>query len=205
MIAIERRWHPRPGQLFAAYLAGYAGGRLWVEALRIDPATEIAGLRVNVWTSGIVFAAAVGLLVVRARRPTAVDHATAPAPSPIGDAVSGDREGAQMSGTEPGAATPDVVFYWRPGCVFCWMLRRALQRSGVVLDERNIWHDPGAAAFVRSVAGGNETVPTLVVDDTALVNPPAAAVLARLGSPGGRELRRQQGPFRRLLSRPRTP
>jgi hypothetical protein len=50
----------------------------------------------------------------------------------------------------------------------------------VALDERNIWEDPDAAAFVRSVARGNETVPTVVVRGSALVNPPAAEVLARL-------------------------
>ncbi|MGH9213884.1 MAG: glutaredoxin family protein [Acidimicrobiales bacterium] len=85
-----------------------------------------------------------------------------------------------MSETDP-ARPPDVVFYWRRGCPFCWMLRRSLHRAGVPMEERNIWDDPGAAAFVRSVAGGNETVPTVVVDGKALVNPSASAVLARLG------------------------
>ena len=33
----------------AVYVAGYGVGRLWVESLRIDPANEIAGLRVNQW------------------------------------------------------------------------------------------------------------------------------------------------------------
>ena len=73
-----------------------------------------------------------------------------------------------------------VVFYWRPGCGFCAMLRRGLEGAGVTLDERNIWQDPEAAAFVRSVARGNETVPTVVVGDVALVNPSPAEVLALL-------------------------
>jgi prolipoprotein diacylglyceryl transferase len=183
LIGIEHRWHPRPGQLFAAYVAGYAGGRLWVEALRVDPATEIAGLRVNLWTSGIALAAGVVVLVARARRPATGDRRR--------PHVRGSE--ARMTGTEADATTPDVVFYWRPGCVFCWMLRRTLQRSGLVLDERNIWHDPDAAAFVRSVAGGHETVPTVVVGETALVNPPAAAVIARLGDPGRRAPQKRRG------------
>ena len=33
----------------AVYVAGYGVGRLWVESLRIDPANEVAGLRVNQW------------------------------------------------------------------------------------------------------------------------------------------------------------
>lgn len=85
-----------------------------------------------------------------------------------------------MSETEPTGA-PDVVLYWRPGCMYCWLLRRGLRREGVHPDERNIWDDPEAAAFVRSVAGGNETVPTVVVDGAALVNPSVGAVLSRLG------------------------
>jgi prolipoprotein diacylglyceryl transferase len=52
LVAIERRWHPRPGHLFAGYVAGYAAGRFWVESLRVDPATELWGVRVNLWVSG---------------------------------------------------------------------------------------------------------------------------------------------------------
>jgi prolipoprotein diacylglyceryl transferase len=68
LIWIGRRWRPRAGQLFAGYVAGYAAGRLWVEALRIDPATEIAGLRVNLWVSAVVLVAATIVIVVRHRR-----------------------------------------------------------------------------------------------------------------------------------------
>jgi mycoredoxin len=81
----------------------------------------------------------------------------------------------------PGPAEPVVVFFWRPGCVFCSLLRSRLERAGVTLDERNIWDDDDAAAFVRSVASGNETVPTVVVAGTPLVNPPAKTVLGLLG------------------------
>ena len=67
LVLVERRWHPRPGQLFTGYVAGYAAGRLWVEALRIDPASEVLGMRVNLWVSAVVFVAAVAVLVVRHR------------------------------------------------------------------------------------------------------------------------------------------
>jgi len=42
----------------------------------------------------------------------------------------------------------------------------------------NIWQDADAAAFVRSVAGGNETVPTVIIDGQAVVNPPPRRVVA---------------------------
>ena len=73
-----------------------------------------------------------------------------------------------------------MTFYWRPGCSFCSSLRYRLAEAGVEVEERNIWDDPEAASFVRSVARGNETVPTVVVGDVPLVNPTAADVLTRL-------------------------
>lgn len=69
----------------------------------------------------------------------------------------------------PGQAR--VTVYWRPGCGFCLVLRRGLRKAGVPTDEVNIWDDPEAAAFVRRHARGNETVPTVDVAGTVLVNP----------------------------------
>jgi mycoredoxin len=75
-----------------------------------------------------------------------------------------------------------VVIYHRPGCVFCARLASALGRAGrdraVWVD---IWGDPQAAAYVRSVNDGNETVPTVVIDGAAVTNPPPARVRAALG------------------------
>lgn len=41
----------KPGRWFAVYIMGYGLGRLWVESLRIDDATLLWGLRVNIWMS----------------------------------------------------------------------------------------------------------------------------------------------------------
>ena len=67
--------------------------------------------------------------------------------------------------------TEAVEFYWRPGCPFCIALRSRLRRSRIPVREVNIWEDPDAAARVRAVAGGNETVPTVFIGEHALVNP----------------------------------
>jgi phosphatidylglycerol---prolipoprotein diacylglyceryl transferase len=69
LILYERR-HPgaRPGRLFALYVAGYALGRLWIEALRIDPASRIAGLRVNIWVSIVALAVSAAWLVATGHR-----------------------------------------------------------------------------------------------------------------------------------------
>lgn len=67
-------------------------------------------------------------------------------------------------------------FYWRPGCPFCMTLRRGLQRRGIPFEAVDIWEDAAAAARVRGVAAGNETVPTVFIGEHALVNPSVAQV-----------------------------
>ena len=79
-------------------------------------------------------------------------------------------------------ADAQVTVYWRPGCPFCAMLRAGLRRRDVEYTEVNIWEDPDAAAFVRSVARGNETVPTVTVGTVSLVNPSAREVAALVGA-----------------------
>jgi len=74
-------------------------------------------------------------------------------------------------------AGSEVLLYWRPGCPFCSRLKRRLAQLGVRATEVNIWADRDAAAVVRAIAGGNETVPTVVIGDTAMVNPTGPQVL----------------------------
>lgn len=77
--------------------------------------------------------------------------------------------------------TPEAIeFYWRPGCGFCMALERNLNKIGIPLIKFNIWEDAEAAAFVRSVANGNETVPTVRAGGTSLVNPRANQVVEAL-------------------------
>jgi len=107
-------------------------------------------------------------------------------------------------------AVGDVTVLWRPGCPFCAMLLGRLERSGLRFGRVDIWEQPDAAAWVRTVADGNETVPTVRIASpdglrsVALVNPSLHDVLdhaARLTPaslpPGGRE-RRGPGLLARL-------
>lgn len=73
-----------------------------------------------------------------------------------------------------------VHYYWRPGCGFCTMLRRRLDKAGIETVDHDIWDDPEAAATVRSYANGNETVPTVVIGGIGLVNPSARQVARHL-------------------------
>lgn len=56
LLLLERRLRPAPGQLFGALLMGYTLGRGIIETVRIDVATHVLGVRLNVWTSIAVFA-----------------------------------------------------------------------------------------------------------------------------------------------------
>jgi len=80
----------------------------------------------------------------------------------------------------PGSAAPVVELYWRPGCGFCSSLRRGLKKYGIETVDHNIWEDPDAAARVRSVTRGSETVPTVFIGDWSAVNPSAAEVQRQL-------------------------
>lgn len=84
---------------------------------------------------------------------------------PTGDAATGDASSAR------------VVIHWRPGCGFCAALLEGVAGTPLEHETVNIWEDPEGAAFVRSVADGNETVPTVRVGDVALVNPTTRQLL----------------------------
>ena len=70
LLWVDRRFKVGHGRLFALYVAAYCSGRVWIEALRIDPveADDVFGLRLNVWTSIVVFVLATAYFVVSARR-----------------------------------------------------------------------------------------------------------------------------------------
>lgn len=79
-----------------------------------------------------------------------------------------------------GKSSVSVTVYWRPGCPYCARLRQDLRVLGLLTWEVNIWADPSAAAVVRGLAGGSETVPTVLIGDRGYVNPSAATVLAEV-------------------------
>jgi mycoredoxin len=78
------------------------------------------------------------------------------------------------------SAAPAITVFWRPGCPFCGSLFRQLEREGLEHQRVNIWEDPEAAATVRSIARGNETVPTVLVGQVGLVNPNVREIQAAL-------------------------
>ncbi|MDQ1669188.1 MAG: hypothetical protein QOE40_1249 [Actinomycetota bacterium] len=68
VIWADKRFKLGHGRAFALYVAAYTVGRFWIEGLRVDPANRVLGLRLNEWTSVLVFLGAVVYLVLSARR-----------------------------------------------------------------------------------------------------------------------------------------
>jgi phosphatidylglycerol---prolipoprotein diacylglyceryl transferase len=55
LLLVGWRFRIKPPALFALYVSLYTFGRFFEELLRVDPAHELAGLRLNAWVSIVVF------------------------------------------------------------------------------------------------------------------------------------------------------
>jgi prolipoprotein diacylglyceryl transferase len=72
VVWLDRKLKLGHGRVFALYVMVYCAGRGWIEYLRIDPveADNVFGLRLNVWTSIVLFVlATVYFVVVGRKRP----------------------------------------------------------------------------------------------------------------------------------------
>ena len=75
-----------------------------------------------------------------------------------------------------------ITMYSTTWCGYCRRLKSQLSSQGIGFTEVNIEQDPGSAAFVEEVNGGNQTVPTVLFPDgSAAANPSLAQVKQRLG------------------------
>ena len=68
IIALDKRFKFKGGQLIFLYMSLYAIGRFWIENLRIDPAKIILGMRLNAWSAlVIIIIGIVGFLIAGKR------------------------------------------------------------------------------------------------------------------------------------------
>ena len=76
-----------------------------------------------------------------------------------------------------------VTMYSTSWCGYCHRLKSQLDREGIAYTVIDIEQDETSAAYVESVNGGNQTVPTLRFEDgSALTNPSIIEVKRRLAS-----------------------
>ena len=89
VLVLDRRFKFGRGRAFALYGMAYTVGRVWIEMLRIDEANHIFGIRLNVFTSIVVFLGALAyFLLVKGPRAYVVPSdapETEPGPEPDSD------------------------------------------------------------------------------------------------------------------------
>jgi prolipoprotein diacylglyceryl transferase len=100
VIWADRKWRLGHGRAFALYVAAYTAGRGWIEALRIDDTHRFLGLRLNDWTSIVLFAAAVTYLVLRRHSGPDEPVAAETVDEPADEGPAEEEEGRSL-GREP--------------------------------------------------------------------------------------------------------
>ncbi|MFV8127910.1 prolipoprotein diacylglyceryl transferase [Streptomyces syringium] len=116
VIWADRRFTLGHGRAFALYVAAYTAGRFWTEYLRVDDTHHVLGLRLNGWTSIVLFLAAVVYMIISARRRPGRETVVEPAAAEDGpDAafVKAERpekaEKAEKAGGAAGKPAPKLV------------------------------------------------------------------------------------------------
>ena len=94
LLAADKRFNLRWGRMIGLYVIYYSVGRVWVEAIRIDPSEIVLGLRINIWSAiaGIVVGLAV--MMISYRRHTGLE-------------VSAYLEGREPKAKDDSAAEPE--------------------------------------------------------------------------------------------------
>jgi len=108
LLVIEKRAPLRKGYLFWVYVALYTFGRFFTEYLRIDFAHKFFGLRLNDWTSIVIFVAAV--VIVLRKGIARADRTAEPAEAPGVDDPDLERARVPVAAGQAGStlATTDL-------------------------------------------------------------------------------------------------
>lgn len=110
VIWLERRFRLGHGRVMALYVMAYTLGRGWIEYLRIDNVQydDVLGLRLNVWTSIVLFvAAALYLVLVGRRSPGRETDVYRPGYGPEVAAPADDSDREDGPGSAPKVSTGD--------------------------------------------------------------------------------------------------
>lgn len=106
VILLDRKYKFGHGRALALYVAGYTAGRGLIELMRIDTVNHIAGLRLNVWTSIILFVLAIAYFVWSARNRPGQEPIDKNKPAAD---TSESTESSEESSEEPAAETTSVT------------------------------------------------------------------------------------------------
>ncbi|MBF6475808.1 prolipoprotein diacylglyceryl transferase [Nocardia abscessus] len=104
LVYVDKRFRIGHGRLFALYVAGYCFGRFFVELMRADEATKIAGIRINSFTSAVVFLGAIAYFVFATKgRETAEQLQPGASPRPWPWQIGALRAAGAESAEKPSA------------------------------------------------------------------------------------------------------
>lgn len=73
LLALDKRYNLRFGRMIGLYLIYYSIGRVWVEAIRIDPSEIVLGLRINIWSAIAGILVGLAIMIVQSRRHTGIE------------------------------------------------------------------------------------------------------------------------------------
>ncbi|MGX1161404.1 prolipoprotein diacylglyceryl transferase [Arthrobacter sp. SLBN-100] len=109
LLALDRKFNFRRSRLFWLYAMYYTLGRVWIEAMRIDDAEQISlfGIttRLNVWTSILVFLAALtAFILLGLKKPAGADS-----PYLQGRQPAEKQDGGDVTGTGDSVRDTDPV------------------------------------------------------------------------------------------------
>jgi prolipoprotein diacylglyceryl transferase len=68
LLAADRKFNLRWGKMMGLYLVYYSIGRVWIEAIRIDPSEILLGLRVNIWSAIAGVALGLAIILIQSKR-----------------------------------------------------------------------------------------------------------------------------------------
>ena len=73
LLAADKRFNLRWGRMIGLYFIYYSIGRVWVEAIRIDPSEIILGLRINIWSAILGILVGLAIMILSYRRHTGLE------------------------------------------------------------------------------------------------------------------------------------
>ena len=94
LLAADKKFNLRWGRMIGLYFIYYSVGRVWVEAIRIDPSEIVLGLRINIWSAIIGIIVGLAVMIISYRRHTGLE-------------VSAFLEGREPKSKEDPAAEPE--------------------------------------------------------------------------------------------------
>jgi prolipoprotein diacylglyceryl transferase len=74
LLLADKRFSLRWGKMFGLYLIYYSVGRVWVEAIRIDPSEIVLGLRINIWSAILGISVGLAVILIQSRRHTGAEN-----------------------------------------------------------------------------------------------------------------------------------